>query len=97
MGEDKRYITICDEDILNINNAIEHLLEMASTTKSLDFLEVFTLRSIVERYNKTSSVECEVRKLLETNKPVSAIKKARELLKCDLIQAKNYVDNIRYC
>ncbi|KKM83859.1 hypothetical protein LCGC14_1305120 [marine sediment metagenome] len=52
MGADKRYILIDDEDILNLKSAIDKLLPTAEPYVDL---EIFTLKSIIDKYEESGS------------------------------------------
>lgn len=53
MGTDKRSIIIDDEDVLNLKSAIDKLMPTADPYTDL---EIFTLRDIIERYEKKGRI-----------------------------------------
>ena len=59
MGTIKRQIEIDDEDILNLKNALDVLFNVAKQTTSLDLLEIFTIQSIIKKWELVEETENE--------------------------------------
>ena len=52
----KKNITMCDEDILNLRNAVETLISNSSMHDDF-LLEVLTINSIIKRWENAEVIE----------------------------------------